>query len=260
MSNRSILCALALLLVWANGNAVELTAPPIHGEMVIATPDAENLSKTLSCEFKLVAEHLVITGGLSAQSVLPVEASKALELRTRNIKAYLAAVKGQFVELDRLRAARNPKATDADKALPFMQLQRFEVLLPVGSNIDAILEQLFKLGMDRYGENVGIEDYRAEQFALLTQYRFVRVTDHLQELIHNCRTQALAKMCGSAKCGVPAHAWGELSGRYLTRQGWRELRYGTQKGELSGERLREIDSTSAADIKLSYRETLNFPP
>ena len=179
-----------------------------------------------SCQEQIAPDQLVIAGGASAQSISPAQAGAQIDLRINNIKAFLLAKQGSLIMQDRLRAARNPDGRErkpGDEFFPFLQIQRFEAVLPVTSNIDQVLESLFKLGMDRYGKSVRIDEYSDRNFSSLTRYRFSALKPKLDAFVARCRADKLKALCPNATACDQQSGYATLTARYLTDEGPRDL-------------------------------------
>jgi len=239
--------------------AVSLSAN--MSEHVQSAQPVRQSSVRLQCTFAIKPDQLVIAGGVSAQSVAPSQAAQQIDQRMDKIQRYLLTQKARLVPLDRLRAARNVRpdtaSARAGDTLPFMQLQRFEALLPVDVPVDAVLEQLFKLGMDRYGEAVSLDGYQSEQFSSMTLYRFNNAGQQLASQLKACRDRQISSHCGArAECSAQDSSYGQFHGRYLNLRGWQELNLTVQNGKFNARELRRIQSTNAEPLTIDYDETL----
>ncbi len=212
---------------------------------------------TYSCEEQIAPDQLVIAGGVSAQSISPAQAGAQIDLRINAIRALVTTKQGVLVLQDRLRAARNPDQRErkpGDEFMPFLQIQRFEAVLPVQSDIDQVLELLFKLGMDRYGKNVRIDDYSDRNFAALTQYRFSALKPKLDAFVARCRASKLRAICLNTTTCEQSYA--TLSANYLTEDGPRELTLNVAGAALLGRISDTVEPSSAAAIRFELQGTV----
>jgi hypothetical protein len=205
--------------------SVSLGSTGLHASESLLTRDTAHMS-AFSCIEKLAPDQLVVSGGAGAQSVNPAEAGAQVDQRMLRIKNYVSSQRGSVVLLDRLRGARDPgseRGQNGAALLPFMQIQRFEAILPARSNVDVVLENLFKLGMDQYGKNVRIDDYSSRNFSLLTRFRFSDLRAKLLTMMMRCRNEKAQAICALAKPCVANITYAHLSARYLTEEGQRDF-------------------------------------
>ena len=151
---------------------------------------------SLTCSDQLLPNRLVISGGVSAESVRPKDGSDQLEKQMAAIRTYVESKGGNLLEKERLRAARNPeKANDAQTKFPFIQVQRIEAEFPLSANADEAIEKLLKLGMDRYGKDAGIDTYSSRDYKNLSFYRFTKQDAMLNDLVLRCIQKEMQKIC-----------------------------------------------------------------
>lgn len=206
-----------------------------------------------SCQEQITPDQLVIAGGTSAQSISPAQAGAQIDARINNIKAFITATQGSLVLQDRLRAARNPDQRErkpGDEFLPFLQIQRFEAIFPVNSNIDIdqLLESLFKLGMDRYGKSVRIDEYSDRNFSSLTRYRFSALKPKLDAFIARCRADKLKATCASANACEQQSGYATITARYLSEEGPRDLTLNITGDAMPMRSTETFEPSSAAAI------------
>ncbi len=219
----------------------------------------ERQQHIFSCQEQIAPDQLVIAGGASAQSISPAQAGAQIDLRINNIKAFLLAKQGSLIMQDRLRAARNPDGRErkpGDEFFPFLQIQRFEAVLPVNSNIDQVLESLFKLGMDRYGKSVRIDEYSDRNFSSLTRYRFSALKPKLDAFVARCRAEKVKALCPKAKACDQQSGYATLTAHYLTEEGPRDLTLNFS-GEAMPVRITDtFEPSSAAAITFELQGTV----
>ena len=212
-----------------------------------------------SCQEQIAPDQLVIMGGTSAQSISPAQAGAQIDARINNIRALVTAKRGSLVLLDRLRAARNPDPSErkaGDEFLPFLQIQRFEAVFPTNSNIDQLLESLFKLGMDRYGKSVRIDEYSARNFSSLTRYRFSALSSKLEAFVARCRATKLKAICPHANaCQQSGYA--TVTARYLTEEGPRDLALNLTGDALLMRSMETLEPSSAEAITFELQGSVS---
>jgi hypothetical protein len=247
---------LLILLVFVGALAYSQRLPA--SEMVVMNDGAQ--TAVFSCVEAFTPDQLLVAGGVAAQSVNPAEAGAQVDQRMLRIKNYLATQRGSVVLLDRLRGARNPGSERGENAtpMPFVQIQRFEAILPARSNIDLVLENLFKLGMDQYGKDIRIDDYSSRNFSMLTRYRFSDLRVKLQALVARCRSQKVLAICPAAKSCVAKIAYATISAKYLTEDGRRDFSVSFNSDQLLFPRSTEPpEPSSEAAIEFEFSGTLS---
>jgi hypothetical protein len=210
-----------------------------------------------TCEQSLAPDLLVIAGGVSAQSVNPAESGAQVDRRLANIKTYVTTLRGTVVLLDRLRGARNPdpqSRNEGKSALPFIQIQRLEVVLPVGTNVDLTLENLFKLGVDRYGKNVRLDSYSDQNFSALTGYRISNLKVRLEGFVQRCQSEKTKLPCGGSQNCASTLSYGTITARHQTEEGPQVMTF-TLNGapiKLASSTIDKFESSSAAAISFVF--------
>ena len=89
------------------------------------------------------------------QGIKPLDAAADLDKQIDRHRKYVEENHGKLVLLERVRTLKNPAPNgSSDTAQPFEIIQRLHVELPVSAPVDAILQRLLELGLDRFGETV----------------------------------------------------------------------------------------------------------
>jgi hypothetical protein len=189
---------LAVCVLVSTSNASDDAQLPDH-----TGPDV----KTLNCTETIKPDRLVISGGISAESVRPKQASDQIDLQLNAIRTYVKSKNGVLLEKERLRAARNPeRERDSAAKLPFIQVQRFEAEFPLSVDVDDVLERLLKMGMDRYGKDANIDSYASREYKVLTSSRFSSLGEDLKAIRTRCIHKAAKQLCGEEKADACAKA------------------------------------------------------
>lgn len=150
----------------------------------------------ISCDEQLQPNRVVISGGLSAESISPKDGSTQLEKQMSAIRAYVESKGGIFIEKERLRAARNPeKANDGSMKMPYIQVQRIEAEFPINAHLDELIEKLFKLGLDRYGKDAGIDAYSSREYKNISFYRIAKQDEQLAAAVSRCMHKEAPTTC-----------------------------------------------------------------
>lgn len=164
----------------------------------LVTARATGDFRTLNCADVIKPDRLIISGGISTESIRPKQASDKLEQQLVVIRTYVKSKNGILHEKELLRAARNPeRERDGVSKLPFMQMLRFEAEFPTTVDVDEILERLLKLGMDRYGKEASLDGYVNQSYKVLTGYRFSDVHELAQSVRARCVKKIMQDICGA---------------------------------------------------------------
>jgi hypothetical protein len=231
MNLRTLLISTCLGWIVSGASAERLVVPP--GAEAYAIRAVSALQG--NCGGDLKPDLAVIVGGMSAESVKPVEANERLDRQLAVLKAFVAERGGRLVLLERVRAARQsppePRGPRGD-ALPFLAVQRLEIELPASVDIDAVLERVLQTGLDRFGRGFRLD--RAEpQPKPVVLYRFKDPAQVLEALHQRCRAEVFKRACAEGalaedaplcrdpaqadRCYRTAHL--SLQSRYLTEHG-----------------------------------------
>lgn len=152
---------------------------------------------TASCRGRAVPDSAVIVGGISARSLKPSEARDQVETQLAAIRAFVEKEGGTIRLLERTRAVQNSRdrrhGAPVDEP-PFVVVQWFEVRLAAESPVDTVLDELLRMGLDRYGRAASWNpnDSRPQ---FLVRYGFTDLEGQLDQLHDNCRRQAWQSWC-----------------------------------------------------------------
>ncbi len=161
-----------------------------------------------TCNITLRPDKAVIAGGMSVESVMPGEAREKLDTQVEVLKAYVEKQGGQYVPLERVRAvnpAQGGRHGEMAEAMPFLSIQRMELEFPVATDIDAVLEKVLQLGMDRYGNQMTLHR-SGGQPQIIVRYRFSGVEENINSLIDSCKHSAVVSWC-EAEGRLMGHRW-----------------------------------------------------
>lgn len=167
---------------------------------LILGPAADQRRAVLECSADYVPDRIVVHGGVSVSGVRPLDVSAQLDRVLRALETYAVSRQGIQTRHERLRGARNPQGRGGDDEAsrhPFMELQVLDLEFPAGANIDEILEQMFKLGLDRYGNHLRIDQYEGDGFKSLVGYRIAGLEQRLRTQFQQCLREAAAAACGA---------------------------------------------------------------
>ena len=188
-----LLLSLIIFACTADSNAQQkISIGPGH----IAVADNQTEAFQISCSDSLPVNRLVISGGVSAESVSPKDSSEQLNKQLAAMRSFVESKGGKLMEKERLRSARNPeKSSDGSSKQPLIQMQRIEAEFPLSVNIDEAIERLLKLGMDRYGKEAGVDAHTARDYRNLTTYRIAKQEEALSTAVSRCLQQEAARFC-----------------------------------------------------------------
>jgi len=149
-----------------------------------------------TCSMELAPTKAVIVGGVAAGGLKPTEAAAQLDKQLELIRKYVAEQHGQLHLLERARTAKNPSANGRETPdPPFQEVQRLEVAFATDAPIDAILDRLMELGLDRFGENVlNTNNSRREA---VVRFRLLDWDSKMLDLQNRCTADAWKKWCAT---------------------------------------------------------------
>jgi hypothetical protein len=160
-----------------------------------------------SCTGEIAPSLAIIVGGVAVQGLKPLDASADLDKQMTAIAKYVDENHGNLILFERVRTVKNPPPNgSSDTAQPFEIIQRLHVELPVSAPIDAILQRLLELGLDRFGEAVVAANNRREEAVL---YRVTDVDSFTHATEQRCIADAWKTWCSTVaakdacKTGAP---------------------------------------------------------
>jgi hypothetical protein len=148
-----------------------------------------------SCTGEIAPSMVLIAGGVAVQGLKPLDTSGELDKQMAAIAKYIDENHGKLVLLERVRTLKNPAFNgSSDTGPPFEIVQRLHVELPVSAPVDAVLQRLLELGLDRFGETVLATNNRREEAVL---FRIGNLDSALHEMEHRCIEDAWKKWCAT---------------------------------------------------------------
>ena len=121
------------------------------------------------------------------------------------MRSYLSEKHGELQMMERVRTLKNPQPGREDSDPPFQVVQRLQVKLPADAPVDAILQKLIELGLDRFGDNV-LNNYNRREAVI--RFRMTDFDAKLHDFQQRCTVDAWKQWCSTAsaneKCGSPA--------------------------------------------------------
>jgi hypothetical protein len=149
-----------------------------------------------SCTGEIAPSIAIIAGGVAVQGLKPLDTSADLEKQMAAIAKYVDENHGKLILLERVRTVKNPAPYgSSDPGQPFEIIQRLHVELPVSAPVDAILQRLLELGLDRFGETVFSANGHREEAVL---YRVTDVDSFTHAMEQRCIADAWKTWCSAA--------------------------------------------------------------
>jgi hypothetical protein len=148
-----------------------------------------------SCTGEIAPSVSIIAGGVALQGLQPVDTSAELDKEISAITKYVDDNHGKLILLERVRTLKNPAPYgSSDPGQPFEIVQRLHVEFPVSAPVDAILQRLLELGLDRFGETVLSANGHREE-AVLFRVNGVESFTHAME--QRCVADAWKTWCST---------------------------------------------------------------
>ena len=149
-----------------------------------------------SCTGEIAPSMAIIAGGVAVQGLKPLDTSADLDRQMAAIAKYVDENHGNLILLERVRTVKNPAPYgSSDPGQPFEIIQRLHVELPVSAPVDAILQRLLELGLDRFGETVLSANGHREEAVL---YRVTDVDSFTNAMEQRCIADAWKTWCSAA--------------------------------------------------------------
>jgi hypothetical protein len=143
---------------------------------------------------ELAPAKAVVVGGVAAGGLKPTEAAAQLDKQVEMIRKYVEEQHGRLQLLERVRTAKNPSPNGRETPdPPFQEVQRLEAAFAADAPLDAILDRLIELGLDRFGENVlNPNNSRREP---VVRFRIADWDDKMRDLQNRCTANAWKNWC-----------------------------------------------------------------
>jgi Protein of unknown function (DUF541) len=148
-----------------------------------------------TCTMEIAPDKALIIGGVSSSALKPSDAVEQLDKQLALMRAYVAEKHGELEMMERVRTVKNPQPGREASEPPFQVVQRLQATFPADAPVDAILEKLIELGMDRFGENV-LNDYNRRQ--AVVRYHISDFDAKMTEFQQRCTGEAWKQWCATA--------------------------------------------------------------
>jgi len=155
---------------------------------------------TGSCNAEIAPDKASIVGGVSSSAVEPEDAAAQLDKQLAAIRAYVDQIHGHLDLMERVRTLKNPSLQpnrNADNEPPFEVVQRLQADFPANAPVDAILQKLIELGLDRFGDDM-INNFSQRREAVI-RFRFSDFDARMQAMQDACTADAWARFCKTAE-------------------------------------------------------------
>jgi len=152
---------------------------------------------TAACRGRVTPDRTLVVGGMSARALKPSDARDQIEAQLEAIRSFTQGKGGTLELLERTRAvqkARNQRHGGPLDEPPFVVVQWLEIQLAPGAPVDDVLDQLLRMGLDRYGraDSWSPGDARHQY---LVRYGFSDLQGDLDRVHESCRREAWQAWC-----------------------------------------------------------------
>jgi hypothetical protein len=149
-----------------------------------------------TCAMEVAPDKAFILGGVSSGGLKPVDTGDQLDKQLESIRAYIDQNHGKLELLERVRTLKNPQQQPGreDNEPPFQVVQRLQAEFPANAPMDAILQKLIELGLDRFGDNV-LNNFNRREAVI--RYRVSDFDARMHDLQQRCTADAWKQWCAS---------------------------------------------------------------
>ncbi|HEY6306583.1 MAG TPA: hypothetical protein VI488_09030, partial [Candidatus Angelobacter sp.] len=128
----------------------------------------------------------------------PTDAARQLDKLLSVLNDYVQGQHGRLVLLERVRTLKVPRSNASgsnheENDQPAEVIQHIHIELSPEAPVDAILDRVIELGMDRYGDSNLVN--RTTQPAITVQFRISNLPSRLFDLRRSCLETALKMQC-----------------------------------------------------------------
>lgn len=148
-----------------------------------------------TCATQVAPDTALILGGVSSSALKPTDAGEQLDKQLDSIRAYIGQNHGKLELLERVRTLKNPQPQmpgREDTEPPFQVVQRIRAEFPASAPMDAILQKLIELGLDRFGDNV-LNNYNRRE--AVVRFRVSDFDAKMLEMQQRCIADAWRQWC-----------------------------------------------------------------
>jgi hypothetical protein len=184
---------LAVSGAWASA-----TSAPVVAQGFQPYSRSASFQITATCSTEVSPDTAVIVGGVSSSALKPNDAVAQLDKQLALIANYVGEKHGELQMMERVRTLKNPQPGKADLEPPVQIVQRLHATFRADAPVDAILEKLIELGMDRFGDNVLNSSNRREP---VIRFRFSNFEAKMNDFQQRCTANAWTQWCATAGSG-----------------------------------------------------------
>jgi hypothetical protein len=156
-------------------------------------PGVRVFELTGSCAVNIAPDRAVVLGGVAADAMLPLPAIEQLDKQVDAIRGLVAEHHGTLELLERVRTVKTPSPGAREPELPFQVVQRLQATFPAKAPVDAILQRMIEMGLDRFGDAVLGTDGSSRQTAV--RFRVTNLEARLDGLLQRCMADAWRTWC-----------------------------------------------------------------
>jgi hypothetical protein len=149
---------------------------------------------TGTCATEISPDKALIVGGVSSSGLKPSDAIEQLEKQLGLMRSFVAEKHGELELLERVRTLKNPQPGKEASEPPFQVVQRLQATFAADAPVDAILEKLIELGLDRFGDNV-LNNYNRREAVI--RFRISSFDSKMDEFLQRCTAEAWKQWCAS---------------------------------------------------------------
>jgi hypothetical protein len=151
---------------------------------------------TGECEADLKPTIAVVSGGVATSALKPTTAITQLDKQLALMREYVQQNHGTFRELERVRLIHTEGSNNGPPRDPEFQVaQRFHAEFPADTPVDSLLEHMIELGMDRFGENMSLPEYR--QSIVVVNFEIPEFERQLTQIRQHCVAEAWKRWCAT---------------------------------------------------------------
>jgi len=166
-----------------------------------------------SCSSSIKPDYAVIAGGLLSEDANPKEAQKKLDNKIASVRRIVKKYNATLKLYERVRSYKNFSIRGYSRRMPVQSLkmkqknfqvkpkmifvfnQRIEIEAKINSNVDSILVDLVKEGMNYFGKKLHRYQRRSNRSQVLVYYRFLKPEIQLEKVLTQCKKVAVNKWC-----------------------------------------------------------------
>lgn len=158
-----------------------------------------------NCTAAIAPDKAFIIGGVSSSAVQPEDAIAQLDKQLAAMRSYVDENHGHLELLERVRTLKNPPPQNrVDNEPPFEVAQRLQADFPANAPVDAILQKLVELGLDRFGDDI-VNNFNQRREAVV-RFRITDFDPKMQAMQDSCTADAWTRWCktvDASQCTSP---------------------------------------------------------